>query len=232
MSFFTIRHRATYLFGVMFLALTILLCLRLNEWDVDARPGRCYYSHLVTAGGYGSHPLADKIYVGVTAAWMLLAIGMAAFMGVRWRKWILRSAFLQFPVHLYMAIALRSENQGRLAGDERDENGWDFGQTTAVLLLGAAFEELVRKGSDYWKFERAARQGGSIDPDDDGDVEQGTVELTREVSGKNEETREGGGKNEETVVTTPQVEENRDADADAVITRDAGAEANEIEQRH
>lgn len=222
MSFFTIRHRAAYMFGVMFLALTILLCLRVNEWDVDARPGRCYYSHLVTAGGYGSHPLADKIYVGVTAAWMLLAIGMAAFMGVCWRKWILRSAFLQFPVHLYMAIALRSENQGRLEGDEKDENGWDFGQTTAVLLLGAAFEELVRKGSEYWKFERAARQGASIDSDDDRDVEQGTVELTRE----------GSGKNEETIVTTPQVEENRDADADAVTTRDAEAEANEIEQRH
>lgn len=173
-SFFSARHQATYGFGVMYLALTILLNVRLGEWDLNKEPGLCYHASYITTR-YASHPVADQVYVSISAVWMLMVVGAASFLGPNWRKWILWTSFLQFPVHLYMAIALRSENQGKLAGEETDENDWDFGQTTAVLLLASALEELVRKGSDYLKFEKMVRSGADMDEDGAADEEQGTV---------------------------------------------------------
>lgn len=52
-----------------------------------------------------------------------------------------------------MVIALRLANQDHLEGEE-SENGWDFGQTTAVLLLGVTIQELFHKGHEYFTFEK------------------------------------------------------------------------------
>lgn len=158
-AYFTPRHRATYAFAAMFLALTILLCIRLDEWAPNQEPGRCYHAYLITITG-ANHPTADIIYVAITATWMLIAMGSAIFLSARRRRWVLLSAFLQFPVHLYMALALRSVNQGKLEGEESDENGWDFGQTTAVVLLALALIELYRKGREYITFDRETRRNG------------------------------------------------------------------------
>lgn len=161
----------------MFVTLTILLGIRLSEWHPDREPGRCYYSSLITITN-ARHPAADKVYVAITAAWMLLVMFSAAFFGAMHRRWILVSAFLQFPVHLYMTIALRTENQGKLSGEEKDENGWDFGQTTAVVLLAAAVEELGRKFGEYRHFEKELR----AEKDDD-DVEmKGLTEASTRVT--------------------------------------------------
>ncbi|RFU78557.1 hypothetical protein TARUN_3673 [Trichoderma arundinaceum] len=157
---FTPRHRATYLFAIMYLVLTILLCTRLDDWAPDRPPGRCYFAHLVTRPD-ANHPLDDKIYVSFTASWMILVMLAAAFSGARWRHSILILAFLQFPVHLYMALALRSANQGKLEG-EPYENSWDFGQTTAVVLLAMAARELLNKGLEFFLFERDLRKRGTV----------------------------------------------------------------------
>lgn len=167
-TYFTARHRSSYLFAAMFLALTILLCVRLAAWAPDAKPGRCYDARLIAITDT-DHPSTDIAYVAVTAAWMLSAMASAIFLGARRRRWVLVSAFLQFPVHLYMAVALRSVNQGLLEGDE-GENAWDFGQTTAVVLLAVAVAELLSKGWRYFVFERelrtrgrARREGGAVE---------------------------------------------------------------------
>ncbi|KAL6870287.1 hypothetical protein J3F83DRAFT_735769 [Trichoderma novae-zelandiae] len=160
---FTPRHRGTYLFAAMYLVLTILLGLSLDAWSPDTPPGRCYLARLVTSPRAG-HPAADKVYVAFTAAWMLLVMLAAAFSGARWRHSVLALAFLQFPVHLYMALALRAANQGHLEGDEPRENEWDFGQTTAVVLLAMAARELFDKGTEFYFFERDLRKRGPLLP--------------------------------------------------------------------
>lgn len=61
-----------------------------------------------------------------------------------------------------MAIALRQANQGKFEGEVKHENEWDFGQTTAVVLLGIAVVELIAKGRDYYRFERYVTKHGVL----------------------------------------------------------------------
>jgi hypothetical protein len=60
-----------------------------------------------------------------------------------------------------MALALRSANQGKLQG-HRYENQWDFGQTTAVVLLAIAARELFNKGLEFFFFEKDLRKRGTL----------------------------------------------------------------------
>lgn len=57
-----------------------------------------------------------------------------------------------------MALALRTANQGELEGGI-PENTWDFGQTTAVVLLVMAARELITKGLEFFLFERDLKRG-------------------------------------------------------------------------
>ena len=157
-SRWTPRHRVTYVFACLFLALTILLEVRLNEWEdaetsEEPKPGRCYYTHGISSPSAG-HPWTDKTYVGITAGWLLVVMASTIFGRSERRKIILILSFLQYPVHLYMMIALRTANQDHLGGEE-GENGWDFGQTTAILLLGVTINELISKSLG---FRREARE--------------------------------------------------------------------------
>lgn len=163
-TYFTTRHRVTYAFAIMFLILTIMLCIRLDEWSPDAEPGRCYHAQYITISS-ADHPAADKTYVAITASWLILAMASSIAFGARRRHWVLLSSFVQFPVHLYMAIALRTANQGMLEGEESSENEWDFGQTTAVVLLGVAILEFSVKMREYVSFERSLRKNGLPGPE-------------------------------------------------------------------
>ncbi|KAB8265130.1 hypothetical protein BDV32DRAFT_145156 [Aspergillus pseudonomiae] len=163
-SYFHNRYRATFIFIILYLALLILLCVRLGEWAPNTAPGRCYFSHLVT-GPSASHPGSDQIYVAVTGSWLIIVILAGVFMGVRGRRGILILSSLHFPLHLYMAIALRQANQGKFEGEIKHENEWDFGQTTAVVLLGIAVVELLTKGKKYYDFETHVRKHGIL-PDE------------------------------------------------------------------
>lgn len=151
------RYRVTYIFATMFLALSIVLCLHLQQWSPDHEPGRCYNSRLVSPSDH--HPTNDLIYVITMTVWLLVGMGYAILAGPRKRHQVLIVAFLQFPIHLYMALTLRTVNQEYLEGGE-DENGWDFGQTTAILLLAMAVSELVKKINEYFKFERELQRRG------------------------------------------------------------------------
>lgn len=153
------RYRATFLFVALYLALLILLGIRLNDWAPDTAPGRCYFSHLVTSPS-SSHPGLDQVYISVTGSWLIVVILAGVFAGVKRRRFVLTLSSLHFPLHLYMTIALRQANQGKFEGEVKHENEWDFGQTTAVLLLGIALVELVTKGIEFWNFESEAAKNG------------------------------------------------------------------------
>jgi hypothetical protein len=120
------------MFTALYLALTVLLGARLNSWD-EEKAGKCYDGRLTSSPG-AHHPSADKLYVAITGSWLLVST-YAAVYGARKRfKAVLGFGLLQFPVHLYMLIALRTVNQSLFEGGE-GENDWGFGQTVALVLL-------------------------------------------------------------------------------------------------
>ncbi|XXH05006.1 Zinc transporter [Hypoxylon texense] len=158
----TPRFRVSYVFGVLFLVLTIFLEVRLDQWSLTAEEtGFCYVTTGLTTAG-ASHPVTDKAYVAVTATWLLLVVFGALFCSVHFRKPLLILGGLQFPLHLYMMIKLRTENQPFLEGEGGESEGnWDFGQTTATLLLGLAIGQLVHQAVHYVKFERNLKKHGA-----------------------------------------------------------------------
>ncbi|KAI4870776.1 hypothetical protein F4820DRAFT_401911 [Hypoxylon rubiginosum] len=162
-AYWTPRFRITYVFGVLFLVLTVLLEVRLDEWSLtEEETGFCYVTTGITTAG-ASHPITDKAYVAVTAVWLLMVVFGALFCSVYFRKPLLVLGGLQFPLHLYMMIKLRIENQPFLDGGEsgESEDNWDFGQTTATLLLGIAVGQLIHQGMHYIRFERALKKHGA-----------------------------------------------------------------------
>lgn len=171
----TPRFRVSYLFAVLFLALTIFLEIRLDEWSLTAEePGFCYVTTGLSMSSAG-HPVSDKGYVATTAIWLLLVMLGALFCSAKFRRPLLILSGLQFPLHLYMMIKLRIENQPYLEGES--ENAWDFGQTTATILLGLAIGQLVHEGVAYLKFENGLKKYGpqyALFPDDR-DPESGTL---------------------------------------------------------
>ncbi|KAJ5688703.1 hypothetical protein N7462_003095 [Penicillium macrosclerotiorum] len=165
------RYRGTLIFLILYLALLIVLEIRLSQWSPDTEPGRCYYSHLVTSPS-ASHPTSDMTYVGVTGFWLILIVLAGMFAGVQRRRAILILSMLHFPLHLYMTIVLRQANQGKFEGETKHEHEWDFGQTTAVILLGIAVVELIKKGREYYNFERQVAKNGIPLPTRDQSLEE------------------------------------------------------------
>ncbi|KAI8963955.1 hypothetical protein F5Y11DRAFT_317942 [Daldinia sp. FL1419] len=157
-AYWTGRFRVSYAFAILFLALTIILEVRLDEWSLTAEEvGYCYITTGLAVAG-ASHPTADKAYVAITAIWLLLVMFGALFASVKFRKPLLILSALQFPVHLYMMIKLRIENYPYLEGE--NENRWDFGQTTATILLAITVVQLFHQAMEYFKFEKALKKYG------------------------------------------------------------------------
>lgn len=143
------RYLTVYGFAIFFIALAITFVIRLAAWQEDGKLGECYNTAFASHRS-ASHPGSDQTYVLVTAIWVLVAIGMAVFGGSKVLMLVLVFAMLEYPVHLYFMIAIRHVNQPLLEGTE-DEDRWDFGQTTAILLLGLAYLEFATKA---WKYRK------------------------------------------------------------------------------
>ena len=174
------RHLGLYMYVVLFFALSVLLGVRLNEWD-DEEEGHCYNSHLVTAS-QDDHPGADKTYLGFTAAWMLLSLIMSVLGDAKRVKKVLGLAALQYPLHLYMMIVLRLANTDLLEGDGH-ESDWRFGQTVAVLLFGLTFRELLIGLWKYARYERTVTQKRSRQMHDMEAKHAERVEKHNEIEG-------------------------------------------------
>ncbi|KAK7949084.1 uncharacterized protein PG986_009970 [Apiospora aurea] len=144
------RYLTIYGFGVFFIALALTFVIRLARWQEDGKLGECYNT-VGASSKFASHPGSDQTYVLITAFWLLIGVGMAVFGGPRLLLVVLAFAMLEYPVHLYFMIAIRHANQPLLEGTE-DEDSWDFGQTTAMLLLGLAYLEFASKAVKYRKW--------------------------------------------------------------------------------
>jgi hypothetical protein len=153
LSYKSFRYLSTYLFEAIFFALTVTLLVYLSQWDdASEDPGLCYNTRGI-AWPSSAHPASDIIYVVTLTASLLAVMTSAAFMNATRRKIILIATFLQYPVHMYFMIAIRHANQGLLDGGPKKEDDWEFGQTTAMVLLGVAFIELAGHYRDYRKYD-------------------------------------------------------------------------------
>jgi hypothetical protein len=96
----------------------LVLCVTLAQLDQAAIYSRSQkYSTTETPCG----PADVLIY--------LLLLGFVLAM----RLAVVSTALLQFPLHLYMVIALRVSNEKYLEGDSED--AWGFGQVVALILV-------------------------------------------------------------------------------------------------
>jgi hypothetical protein len=175
-SLLSANHRLTYVFADFFLVLTVLLKIRLCDWSLTSEePGNCFRTAGI-APASANHPSSDRIYVTFTAAWLLFVMFATVFVSHRLQKLLLFISSLQFPVHMYMMIALRAANSAYLEGD--NENACDFGQTTATLLLCVTLFELLLKASEYIKFEKEIARMSNSAVDSVNPVEEDEVMLT------------------------------------------------------
>ncbi|KAF2796345.1 hypothetical protein K505DRAFT_323367 [Melanomma pulvis-pyrius CBS 109.77] len=120
------------MFTVMYFGFVILFGIQLGKWDYT-QEGRCYYFDGI-AKASSSHPHVDKIYLGVTSAFMLVPIVVFIL-----ELLFVLGTIMQFPLYLYMAIQLRQSNERHLSEPEKE---WGFGQVVAIVLLlavGKAF---------------------------------------------------------------------------------------------
>ncbi|KAH6954869.1 hypothetical protein DER45DRAFT_317013 [Fusarium avenaceum] len=70
--------------------------------------------------------------------------------------WLIISlAMYQYPIHLYMTIALGAANESLLSGDS--ENAWGFGQIVALILCATTLLECVKGIFDYRKRTHSER---------------------------------------------------------------------------
>ncbi|KAK3348732.1 hypothetical protein B0T25DRAFT_546399 [Lasiosphaeria hispida] len=144
-------------FSVLHLTFSIFFGRALERWDWNI-PGRCYNTRLVSHST-ASHPYVDKIYLGITCFYMqgILILSLANAVGtdrdvseVRSENssgyymgpggdagFAVMAALLQYPLHLYSTVALRTSNEGLLEGDS--ENNWGFGQVMALVLVVDTF---------------------------------------------------------------------------------------------
>ncbi|KAF2671582.1 hypothetical protein BT63DRAFT_476464 [Microthyrium microscopicum] len=158
LSRFTPRMLATYLFFALFLALTILINVKLNSWDEDVS-GRCYHTHLAMSP-FAKHPRDDQIYISITSIWLLLNIVGPSYGKVKETSKVLALGLTQYPLHLYMLIAMRTANQDFLEGDHA-ENEWKFGQTIAVVLLGVTICGIMYAIYEVWEFHESTKENSS-----------------------------------------------------------------------
>jgi hypothetical protein len=146
-----------YGFITLFIAVTILLLVNLSKWN-EEEEGHCYITTFIETPD-AVHPRADIIYVVITAVWNLFALASAVLGGPKRMKAVVILAALQFPLHLYMMLALRVKNSNHLEGEE-SEDDWKFGQTIAVLLLALVLKDCYHGIRHYREYEKVALAEG------------------------------------------------------------------------
>jgi hypothetical protein len=167
------RLGAVLVYTTMHIAFSAQFIRELNSWDDDVI-GKCYNGMMVS--GVHNHPLVDKVYV-ITTTFILAVCLMAMMIYLMIMEYEERegrinprlvaryggctiktitlmglvSALTQFPLHLYMMIALRMTNQGLLT--DSNENQWGFGQSVAIIMLWVTIQGCICAwfGKFTWK---------------------------------------------------------------------------------
>lgn len=142
-----VRYFCISIFGLLYFGFTIMLGIRLNDWN-DEVPGRCYRVSNIALPN-SKHPYVDQIYLGVTASYvfslLILATTICRVPSTRlyWQKSIILVGTLQFVLHVYTLVALRISNQP-LLDNVALEDQWGFGQVIAVIMLFATLLECAK----------------------------------------------------------------------------------------
>jgi heme/copper-type cytochrome/quinol oxidase subunit 4 len=145
------------MFMGMFVALTVTLLVKLGNWNEEDE-GHCYITTFIEVPD-AVHPRSDIVYIVITAAWNLLALVSSVLGGPKRMKAVVILAAAQFPLHLYMMLALRVKNSNHLDGEE-SEDSWKFGQTIAVLLLAMVLGDCYHGVIHYRHYEKVALAEG------------------------------------------------------------------------
>ncbi|KAI1343645.1 hypothetical protein F5Y15DRAFT_172022 [Xylariaceae sp. FL0016] len=150
----SLRYATTYIYAIFFFALTIVLITHLLRWnDRSPEPGLCYDTRGTSDPG-SEAPATEIFYVAVTGISLLSFMVLAIFGGQRLRRPLVIIAILQFILHAYMMVVVREANQPLLEGVEREDD-WDFGQTTALLLLGLSLAEVAKRS---WRYRQQGKE--------------------------------------------------------------------------
>jgi hypothetical protein len=157
-------------FSILYLIFVIIFGEKLGTWNLNV-PGSCYNTYLL-AKSDARHPYVDKIYLGVTTFYMFSILvcsiifstdaaesslstketsrnqnypgrRVTRFIFIFYRFSVLTVALVQYPVHLYSVIAIRSANKPMLVGES--ENSLGFGQIVALVMLAQTFLECLRR---------------------------------------------------------------------------------------
>jgi hypothetical protein len=149
----TFQFLTIYIYTAFFFALTVVTINHLLQWNERSQViGLCYNTK--TSADHGTEqPGTEITYVVITGFSLLFTMFSAIFAGPRFRKPLVLLAVLHYVVHLYFMIVVREDNQPLLEGTEREDN-WDFGQSTAILLLSLSATEVIKKTFSYWRWER------------------------------------------------------------------------------
>lgn len=162
----TSRSVAIFGFAVLYLVFSIIFGISLEKWDDDA-PGKCYVTRGIALPD-ASHPYVDRVYLGITSLYLFSSLTISVFVAlmgspvpnnvrtgaasngveipfmytIAYFRWsIVTLAMLQYPLHLYMVITMRTVNRGSLGGDSEDS--WGFGQIVALTMLGFTIAKCV-----------------------------------------------------------------------------------------
>ncbi len=142
-----VRYVSIGIFGLLYTGFTIMLGIRLNDWN-DALPGRCYRTSRI-ALPTAKHPFVDQIYLGFTSFYvyclMVVTIMLCRTPSTRlyYQKNVITVGILQFVLHVYTLVALRISNQP-LLDNVALEDEWGFGQVIALVMLVATLLECAK----------------------------------------------------------------------------------------
>lgn len=89
----------------------------------------------------------------ITGFTLLITMILAIFSGPRFRIALVAMALLHYGVHLYFMVVVRHANQKLLEGVEREDR-WDFGQSTAMMLLGFSIYEVLKKSFSVHRLDK------------------------------------------------------------------------------
>ena len=142
-----VRYLSITIFGLLYFGFTIMLGIRLNDWN-DEELGRCYNASRIALPN-AKHPLDDQVYLGITSAYvfsMLLIVTIycrVQALRLYWQKSVITVGAMQFILHIYILVALRISNQS-LLDNVALEDQWGFGQVIAIVMLVATLLECAK----------------------------------------------------------------------------------------
>ena len=142
-----VRYFSITIFGLLYFGFTIMLGIRLNDWN-DEVPGRCYNASRIALPN-AKHPLDDQVYLGLTSLYVFTLLGIVTIycrvesLRLYYQKTVIFIGALQFILHVYILVALRISNQS-LLDNVALEDQWGFGQVIAIVMLVATLLECAK----------------------------------------------------------------------------------------